>query len=143
MKQIREWLINNSRDKEEHIELELLNMAINLYHIISLLWDKTTRKYTDNFIIYKTQELLEAFINNLPDDVPTEIVDERIKDARRAIAEDSQNDIEAILAIYGAEIDNFPGSQYGLTLDFKIGILLHLLNLKGISDKQIFEKYQN
>ena len=31
------------------------------------------------------------------------------------------------------EIDNFPGSNYGLTLDFKLGILLHLLNLKGIS----------
>ena len=143
MELIKKWLENNPREKEEYIELELLNMAINLYHILSLLWDKTTRKYTNSFVIYKTQELLEQFINNLPDDVPMAIVEERITQARQAIASDSKDNVEYILTVYGAEIDNFPGSNYGLTLDFKLGILLHLLNLKGISDKQIFEKYQN
>lgn len=143
MELIKKWLENNPREKEEYIELELLNMAINLYHILSLLWDKTTRKYTNSFVIYKTQELLEQFINNLPEDVPMAIVEERINQARQAISTDSKDNVEHILSVYGAEIDNFPGSNYGLTLDFKLGILLHLLNLKGISDEQIFEKYQN
>jgi hypothetical protein len=93
--------------------------------------------------VHPLDPFVEQFINNLPDDVPMAIVEERITQARQAIASDSKDNVEYILTVYGAEIDNFPGSNYGLTLDFKLGILLHLLNLKGISDEQIFEKYQN
>ena len=142
MKLVKQWLQNNPREKNDKIELELLTIGINLYHVLSLIWDKTTRKHTPEFLIYKTQEIIEGFVNSLPDDVPIELVEDRVKNARIAISQDAE-DIETIMMFFGAEIDNYPGSQYGLTLDFKIGILLHLLNLKGISDKQIFEKYQN
>jgi hypothetical protein len=142
MKTIKEWLTLNPREKSEAVELELLYMGINLYHILSLLWERTTRKYTNEFIIYKTQEILETFINNLPEDVPFEIVEQRISDARNAIQEDAKN-IETVMMFFGAEIDNYPGSNYGLTLDFKIGILLYALELKGISREQILAKYQN
>ena len=117
-------------------------MGINLYHVLSLLWDRTTRKYTNEFIVYKTQEILECFVNNLPEDVPFEILEQRISDAKNAIQEDAK-DIETVMMFFGAEIDNYPGSNYGLTLDFKIGILLYALELKGISREQILAKYQN
>lgn len=142
MKTIKEWLALNPREKSEAVELELLYMGINLYHILSLLWKRTTRKYTNEFVIYKTQEILETFINNLPEDVPFEIVEQRISDAKNAIKEDAKN-IETVMMFFGAEIDNYPGSNYGLTLDFKIGILLYALELNGISKEQIFAKYQN
>lgn len=142
MKTIKEWLALNPREKSEAVELELLYMGINLYHILSLLWKRTTRKYTNEFVIYKTQEILETFINNLPEDVPFEIVEQRISDAKNAIKEDAKN-IETVMMFFGAEIDNYPGSNYGLTLDFKIGILLYALELSGISKEQIFAKYQN
>ena len=142
MKTIKEWLALNPREKSQAVELELLYMGINLYHILSLLWERTTRKYTNEFVIYKTQEILETFINNLPEDVPFEIVEQRISDAKNAIQEDAK-DIETVMMFFGAEIDNYPGSNYGLTLDFKIGILLYALELKGISKEQILAKYQN
>lgn len=142
MKTIKEWLSQNPREKSDAIELELLYMGINLYHVLSLLWDRTTRKYTNEFIIYKTQEILECFVNNLPEDVPFEILEQRIGDAKNAIQEDAK-DIETVMMFFGAEIDNYPGSNYGLTLDFKIGILLYALELKGISREQILAKYQN
>lgn len=142
MKTIKEWLSQNPREKSDAVELELLYMGINLYHVLSLLWDKTTRKYTNEFIIYKTQEILECFVNNLPEDVPFEILEQRISDAKNAIQEDAK-DIETVMMFFGAEIDNYPGSNYGLTLDFKIGILLYALELKGISREQILAKYQN
>ena len=142
MKTIKEWLSQNPREKSDAVELELLYMGINLYHVLSLLWDRTTRKYTNEFIIYKTQEILECFVNNLPEDVPFEILEQRISDAKNAIQEDAK-DIETVMMFFGAEIDNYPGSNYGLTLDFKIGILLYALELKGISREQILAKYQN
>ena len=142
MKTIKEWLSQNPREKSDAVELELLYMGINLYHVLSLLWDRTTRKYTNEFIVYKTQEILECFVNNLPEDVPFEILEQRISDAKNAIQEDAK-DIETVMMFFGAEIDNYPGSNYGLTLDFKIGILLYALELKGISREQILAKYQN
>lgn len=142
MLRIKNWLKNNPRPHEEKIELELLKMAIDLYHVLSLIWDKTTRKYTDSFLIYKVQELLESFVNSVPEDVPYELIDERINNAKSTVSQDC-NGTEDALMFYGAEIDNYPGSQYGLTLDFKIGILLYILEQKGISENQIFEKYQN
>ena len=142
MKIIKEWLKNNIREVDNKIELELLYMAINLYHVLSLIWDRTTRKYTNDFLIYKTQEILECFIYNLPENIPMEIIEERIEEGRNVASKEAKN-IEDLMIIFGAEVDNYPGSQYGLSLDLKISLLLHGLNLIGISDKQIFEKYQN
>ena len=142
MKNVKAWLEKNPRAREEKIEQELMKMGITLYHIMSLLWDKTTRKYTNDFVIYKTQELIEMFINSLPEEVNLDLINERMAAAKSAIMEDAK-DIASIVDVMGAEIDNYPGSQYGLTIDFKIAILLYALNLKGITEDQIFEKYQN
>lgn len=142
MKNVKAWLERNPRAREEKIEQELMKMGITLYHIMSLLWDKTTRKYTNDFVIYKTQELIEMFINSLPEEVNLDLINERMAAAKSAIMEDAK-DIDSIVDVMGAEIDNYPGSQYGLTIDFKIAILLYALNLKGITEDQIFEKYQN
>jgi hypothetical protein len=142
MKNVKAWLERNPRAREEKIEQELMKMGITLYHIMSLLWDKTTRKYTNDFVIYKTQELIEMFINSLPEEVNLDLINERMAAAKSAIMEDAK-DMDSIVDVMGAEIDNYPGSQYGLTIDFKIAILLYALNLKGITEDQIFEKYQN
>ena len=142
MKNVKAWLERNPRAREEKIEQELMKMGITLYHIMSLLWDKTTRKYTNDFVIYKTQELIEMFINSLPEEVNLDLINERMAAAKSAIMEDAK-DMDSIVDVIGAEIDNYPGSQYGLTIDFKIAILLYALNLKGITEDQIFEKYQN
>jgi hypothetical protein len=142
MKNVKAWLERNPRVREEKIEQELMKMGITLYHIMSLLWDKTTRKYTNDFVIYKTQELIEMFINSLPEEVNLDLINERMAAAKSAIMEDAK-DMDSIVDVMGAEIDNYPGSQYGLTIDFKIAILLYALNLKGITEDQIFEKYQN
>lgn len=142
MKNVKAWLERNPRAREEKIEQELMKMGITLYHIMSLLWDKTTRKYTNDFVIYKTQELIEMFINSLPEEVNLDLINERMAAAKNAIMEDAK-DMDSIVDVMGAEIDNYPGSQYGLTIDFKIAILLYALNLKGITEDQIFEKYQN
>lgn len=142
MKNVKAWLERNPRAREEKIEQELMKMGITLYHIMSLLWEKTTRKYTNDFVIYKTQELIEMFINSLPEEVNLDLINERMAAAKSAIMEDAK-DIDSIVDVMGAEIDNYPGSQYGLTIDFKIAILLYALNLKGITEDQIFEKYQN
>lgn len=142
MKNVKTWLERNPRAREEKIEQELMKMGITLYHIMSLLWEKTTRKYTNDFVIYKTQELIEMFINSLPEEVNLDLINERMAAAKSAIMEDAK-DIDSIVDVMGAEIDNYPGSQYGLTIDFKIAILLYALNLKGITEDQIFEKYQN
>jgi hypothetical protein len=142
MKNVKAWLERNPRAREEKIEQELMKMGITLYHIMSLLWDKTTRKYTNDFVIYKTQELIEMFINSLPEEVNLDLINERMAAAKSAIMEDAK-DMDSIVDVMGAKIDNYPGSQYGLTIDFKIAILLYALNLKGITEDQIFEKYQN
>ena len=39
------------------------------------------------------------------------------------------------------EVDNYPGSKYGLVIELKIACLFRCANLIGISNNQIFEKY--
>ena len=90
IKEIKEWLQNNPRTKEEKVELELAKMGIDIYHVLSLVWDKTTRKYTNEFIIYKVQEIMEMFVNNLPESMPVEIVEERLVESMD-IVEKSNN----------------------------------------------------
>ena len=140
IKEIKEWLQNNPRTKEEKVELELAKMGIDIYHVLSLVWDKTTRKYTNEFIIYKVQEIMEMFVNNLPESMPVEVVEERLAESMD-IVEKSNNTIEDIVGFFGAEVDNYPKSDYGLTIDLKLACLLKCINLIGISNNQIFEKY--
>ena len=140
IKEIKEWLQNNPRTKEEKVELELAKMGIDIYHVLSLVWDKTTRKYTNEFIIYKVQEIMEMFVNNLPESMPVEVVEERLIESMD-IVEKSNNTIEDIVGFFGAEVDNYPKSDCGLTIDLKLACLLKCINLIGISNNQIFEKY--
>ena len=63
MKKIYEWLKENPRPLKE-LEYELLEFGINFYHIISLLWEQTTRNHTESFLIWKTREMLEILLNN-------------------------------------------------------------------------------
>ncbi len=142
MKKVKLWLEKNPIEQVDKIELELLFMAINIYHILSLLWDRTSHKYTKEFIIYKTQLVLETFVNSIPETFTIEEIDERIKDGRELASREGK-DIKTILEIFGAEIDNSPMINYGLTVDLKICFLLNALNLIGITDEQIFEKYNN
>lgn len=140
IKEIKEWLQNNPRTKEEKVELELAKMGIDIYHVLSLVWDKTTRKYTNEFIIYKVQEIMEMFVNNLPESMPIEVVEERLIESMD-IVEKSNNTIEDIVGFFGVEVDNYPKSEYGLPIDLKLACLLKCINLIGISNNQIFEKY--
>lgn len=140
IEKVKKWLLNNPRKKEEKIELELAKMGIDIYHVLSLVWDKTTRKYTNEFIIYKIQEVIEMFVNNLPDFLSTEEVEERLKQCM-GIAENGSETIEDIIYAFGSEVDNYSGSKYGLAIDLKLACLLRCANLIGISNNQIFEKY--
>ena len=141
MKTIREWLKNNPL-KNYVVEQGLFIIGVNIYHIFSLLWEKTTRKYTKEFLIYKAQETMELFISMLPEEVDIAVVVERVTEARQTIQK-SCSTIESMIEILGAEVDNYPGNQYGLSADFKLAFILEGLNAIGISDEQIFEKYQN
>lgn len=136
MKKIYEWLKENPRPLKE-LEYELLEFGINFYHIISLLWEQTTRSHTESFLIWKTREMLEILLNNVQDGFKDELVN-RISEARNKI----QNiEKDALLGYLGCEIE---GSQeYSLSVEFKMAIVLKLLNEKGILDEQIFAKYQN
>lgn len=137
---VKEWLIKNPREKGE-LELDMLEIAINCYHIISLLWDRTTRKYTDNFLIYKIQETIELFINSLPEEVDFADLYDRMKESydQAKKLDIKQSDI---LKLFGREVDNYLGNEYGLVVDVKIVLLIYLLELNGITKEQIFEKYQ-
>ena len=140
IEKIKKWLLNNPREKEEKVELELAKMGINIYHVLSLVWDKTTKKYTKEFIIYKIQEVIEMYVNSLPDYIPTELVEEKIKECMD-VAENNSVTIEDIVYAFGSEVDNYSGSKYGLVIELKIACLFRCANLIGISNNQIFEKY--
>lgn len=139
IKKIKQYLELNPREKETTLPKELMKMGINLYHIMSLLWDATTRKYTSEYVIYLTQELLEAFVNNLPEKTDIDEMETRIEEVERIFEEATLNEV---IELFGIEVDNCPENKYGLSIDLKIGALLRALNCKGISNYQIFEKYQ-
>ena len=81
--------------------------------------------------------MIEILLNNVQDGFKDELVN-RISEARNKI----QNiEKDALLGYLGCEIE---GSQeYSLSVEFKMAIVLKLLNERGISDDLIFEKYQN
>lgn len=139
IKKIKRYLETNPREKENTLPKELMKMGINLYHILSLLWDATTRKYTNEYVIYLAQELLEMFVNDLPEQANLDDMEERMEEVEKIFEEANLNEI---IELFGIEIDNCPENKYGLSIDLKIGAVLRALNCKGISNYQIFEKYQ-
>lgn len=138
VKTIANWVKDNRRPGEE-LELELLEFGINFYHIVSLLWDRTTRKHTDEFLIYKTREILEILVANV-DQTKLDELTMRINKATEVI-ESIKEENDLFMAL-GAEIDNHVENGFGVSIEFKLCIVLALLKKRGISIDQILEKYQ-
>lgn len=125
---------------EQDLELELLEFGINFYHLVSLLWDRTTRKHTDEFLIYKTRELIEILLSNIDYQQVDDLI-LRMEKADEIIK--SIPSTEQLFTAMGVEIDNHINNEFGISIEFKLSIILHLLKLRGITEEQIFEKYQN
>jgi hypothetical protein len=138
VKTIANWVKDNRKPGEE-LELELLEFGINFYHIVSLLWDRTTRKHTDEFLIYKTREILEILVANV-DQTKLDELTMRINKATEVI-ESIKEENDLFMAL-GAEIDNHVENGFGVSIEFKLCIVLALLKKRGISMNQILEKYQ-
>ena len=138
VKTIANWIKDNKKPGEE-LELELLEFGINFYHIVSLLWDRTTRKHTDEFLIYKTREMLEILVANVDQTMLDELT-MRINKATEVI-ESIKEENDLFMAL-GAEIDNHVENGFGVSIEFKLCIVLALLKKRGISMDQILEKYQ-
>lgn len=138
VKTIANWVKDNRKPGEE-LELELLEFGINFYHIVSLLWDRTTRKHTDEFLIYKTREMLEILVANVDHTMLDELT-MRINKATEVI-ESIKEENDLFMAL-GAEIDNHVENGFGVSIEFKLCIVLALLKKRGISMDQILEKYQ-
>lgn len=138
VKTIANWVKDNRKPGEE-LELELLEFGINFYHIVSLLWDRTTRKHTDEFLIYKTREILEILVANVDQTMLDELTI-RINKATEVI-ESIKEENDLFMAL-GAEIDNHLENGFGVSIEFKMCIVLNLLKRRGISIDQILEKYQ-
>lgn len=138
VKTIANWVKDNKKPGEE-LELELLEFGINFYHIVSLLWDRTTRKHTDEFLIYKTREMLEILVANVDHTMLDELT-MRINKATEVI-ESIKEENDLFMAL-GAEIDNHVENGFGVSIEFKLCIVLALLKKRGISMDQILEKYQ-
>lgn len=138
VKTIANWVKDNKKPGEE-LELELLEFGINFYHIVSLLWDRTTRKHTDEFLIYKTREMLEILVANVDQTMLDELT-MRINKATEVI-ESIKEENDLFMAL-GAEIDNHVENGFGVSIEFKLCIVLALLKKRGISMDQILEKYQ-
>ena len=138
VKTIANWVKENKKPGEE-LELELLEFGINFYHIVSLLWDRTTRKHTDEFLIYKTREMLEILVANVDQTQLNELT-MRINKATEVI-ESIKEENDLFMAL-GAEIDNHIENGFGISIEFKLCIVLALLKKRGISIDQILEKYQ-
>lgn len=125
---------------EQDLELELLEFGINFYHLVSLLWNRTTRKHTDEFLIYKTRELIEILLSNIDYQQVDDLI-LRMEKADEIIK--SIPSTEQLFMAMGVEIDNHINNEFGISIEFKLSIILHLLKLRGITEEQIFEKYQN
>lgn len=126
MQRIKNYLDKNPR-KKDIVELELLEAGINFYHIVSLIFETTTRKHTREFLIWKAQETLEIMINNIPNNVDISQINKRIKDELHAIREECGHDVKAALIMLGAEIDNGPKQEISFPFDFKVAFMIYLL----------------
>lgn len=137
MERIKQYLVEHPRLKGT-IEEEMLEGGIIFYHLVSLLWTKTTHKFTKEFLIWKTREVLEIMMNNLPDNIKWEDFKVRFDDELAAIREDISSDTDKAFRILGMDIDN----NLNLTFDFKVAFLIYLLEkTQGITLEEILEKY--
>lgn len=139
MTRIQNYLQNNPRENVQDLELSLLEIGINYFHIISLLWNPQKKTMTNEFLIWKTREILEILVSvATANGLSLTDLNQRLLDAIEAF---SQVQEEEIFRIIGVEVDNHPNNTYALSLDMKIASLIRLLEFKGITIDQIFEKY--
>lgn len=140
MIRIEKYLQEKPRENKE-LCYSLLEIGINYYHLISLLWNPGNKTYTDNFLIWKTQEILEILTQSAINyEMSVLDLNNRLIEAMEYFKNADQ---DTLLQMLGVEIDNHPQNECILSLDLKIAILIKLLDLKGITIEQIFEKYQN
>ena len=50
MKRVQNYLQNNPRETSD-LEFALLEIGINYYHLISLIWNKQNKTFTKEFLI--------------------------------------------------------------------------------------------
>ena len=139
MIRIQNYLKENPREIN-NTELSLLEIGINYYHLISLLWNPSNKTYTKEFLIWKTREILEILVSlMIKQNLDVTMLNERMITAIEAFTSiESEMDIYELI---GVEIDNHPNNNYALSLDMKMAALFKLLDFKGITIEQIFEKY--
>ena len=139
MTRIQKYLSNNPRETKD-LELSLLEIGINYFHLISLLWNPQKKTMTKEFLIWKTREILETLVNvAMENGLNVTDLNGRLLDAIEAFSQITNE--EEIFRIIGVEIDNHPNNTYALSLDMKIAALIRLLEFKQITIEQIFEKY--
>lgn len=139
MTRIQKYLQANPRPTRE-LEFSLLEIGINYYHLISLFWNPSGKTYTNEFLIWKTREIIEILVSlAIENNLSITDLNQRMLDAIEAFSQIQSE--EEIFRIAGVEIDNHPMNSYALSLDMKIASLIKLLDFRGISIDQIFEKY--
>lgn len=139
MIRIQNYLKENPREIN-NTELSLLEIGINYYHLISLLWNPSNKTYTKEFLIWKTREILEILVSlMIKQNLDVTVLNERMITAIEAFTS-IENEMD-IYELIGVEIDNHPNNNYALSLDMKMAALFKLLDFKGITIEQIFEKY--
>lgn len=141
MRRIQQYLKDNPREKSR-VELDLLEAGINFYHLVSLMWDRTTRKHTKEFVIWKIREILEIMVGNLPEDIDISELENRINEEIAAIKQDIGSNPREMFALLGMEIDNSSRTKVAFTFDFKVAILIYLAEVvEEISMSEIMAKY--
>lgn len=139
MTRVQNYLQKNPRPTQD-LELSLLEIGINYYHLISLFWNPTKKTYTNEFLIWKTREIIEILVSlAIANNLSITDLNQRLLDAIEAFSQVKSED--EIFRIAGIEVDNHPNNNYALSLDMKIAALVRLLEFKGITIDQIFEKY--
>lgn len=139
MIRIQNYLKENPREIN-NTELSLLEIGINYYHLISLLWNPSNKTYTKEFLVWKTREILEILVSlMIRQNLDVTTLNERMITAIEAFTS-IENEMD-IYELIGVEIDNHPSNNYALSLDMKMAALFKLLDFKGITIEQIFEKY--
>ena len=139
MTRVQNYLMDHPKPQQE-LEMSLLEIGINYYHLISLLWNPTGKTYTNEFLIWKTREIIETLVSiAINNDISITDLNQRLLDAIEAFSQVKEE--KEIFSLIGIELDNHPNNSFALSLDMKVASLIRLLEFKNISLDQIFEKY--
>lgn len=140
MIRIYNYLQENPREVKE-TDMTLLEISINYYHLISLLWNPQNKKYTNDFLIWKTQEILELLTTILPTEQDVVGFNNAILEWLKSYEKVGEDQALPLMGAIGQEFDNYMNNKNAIPIDVKIGVLLKLLSFKNITLEQIFAKY--